>query len=60
MNCTGSCTWKVYVKNGSFKEEQFADYPAINSTLPVYNPRGCQKGANHKEYVTGPRGRSIP
>lgn len=46
MNCTGSCTWKIYVKDGiAFKEEQYADYPPINSTLPTYNPRGCQKGA---------------
>ena len=61
VNCTGSCTWKVYVKNGiAFKEEQFADYPAINSTLPVYNPRGCQKGANHKEYVYGPQRTKYP
>jgi nitrate reductase alpha subunit len=56
VNCTGSCTWKAYVKNGvAFKEEQFADYPQINDVLPVYTPRGCQKGANHKEYVYGPQ-----
>ena len=56
MNCTGSCTWKVYVKNNiAFKEEQYADYPAINSVLPTYNPRGCQKGANFIEYVYGPQ-----
>ncbi|HEU4383650.1 MAG TPA: molybdopterin-dependent oxidoreductase [Anaeromyxobacteraceae bacterium] len=65
VNCTGSCTWKGYVRNGIlFKEEQFADYPAIDpdpadpsgmtpKRLPVYNPRGCQKGANHKEYIYG-------
>ena len=47
MNCTGSCTWKIYVKDGiAFKEEQYADYPPINSTLPTYNPPGRQKGAN--------------
>lgn len=56
MNCTGSCTWKIYVKDGiAFKEEQYADYPPINSTLPTYNPRGCQKGANYLEYVYGPQ-----
>lgn len=61
VNCTGSCTWKAYVKNGiAFKEEQFADYPQINDTLPVYNPRGCQKGANHKEYVYGPQRTKYP
>ncbi len=61
VNCTGSCTWKTYVKNGiAFKEEQFADYPEINEVLPVYNPRGCQKGANHKEYVYGPQRTKYP
>ena len=61
VNCTGSCTWKAYVKNGIvFKEEQFADYPEINDLLPVYNPRGCQKGANHKEYVYGPQRTKYP
>lgn len=55
-NCTGNCTWKGYVKNGIlYKEEQFADYPDIGSTVPTYNPRGCQKGANYKEYVYGPQ-----
>lgn len=53
-NCTGSCSWKVYVKNGvMLREEQAADYPPINSELPDYNPRGCQKGACYVEYVYG-------
>ena len=56
VNCTGSCTWKVYVRNGiAFKEDQYSDYPDINPDLPTYNPRGCQKGANYKEYVYGPQ-----
>lgn len=57
VNCTGSCSWKGFVRNGIlFKEEQFADYPDINpGVLPTYNPRGCQKGANHKEYIYGPQ-----
>ncbi len=55
-NCTGNCTWKAYVRNGIlYKEEQFADYPEIGTTVPTYNPRGCQKGANYKEYVYGPQ-----
>ncbi len=38
---TGSCSWKVYVKNGvMLREEQAADYPPINAELPEYNPRG--------------------
>ncbi len=67
INCTGSCTWKAFVKNGIlFKEEQFADYPDINNpnepgydptkpALPTTNPRGCQKGAHYKEYIYGPQ-----
>jgi nitrate reductase alpha subunit len=51
-NCTGSCSWKVYVRNGVMvREEQAADYPRINAELPDYNPRGCQKGGCFVEYV---------
>ncbi len=53
-NCTGSCSWMVYVKDGvMLREEQAGDYPRINSDLPDYNPRGCQKGACFVEYVYG-------
>ncbi len=53
-NCTGSCSWKVYVKDGiMLREEQAADYPRISDDLPDYNPRGCQKGACFVEYVYG-------
>lgn len=54
VNCTGSCSWKVYVKDGiMLREEQAADYPRINDDIPDYNPRGCQKGACFVEYVYG-------
>jgi complex iron-sulfur molybdoenzyme family reductase subunit alpha len=44
----------VYVKDGvMLREEQAGDYPRINSELPDYNPRGCQKGACFVEYVYG-------
>ncbi len=53
-NCTGSCSWMVYVKDGVMvREEQASDYPRINNDLPDYNPRGCQKGACFVEYVYG-------
>lgn len=53
-NCTGSCSWKVYVKDGvMLREEQAGDYPRISEDLPDYNPRGCQKGACFVEYVYG-------
>ncbi len=53
-NCTGSCSWKVYVKDGiMLREEQAADYPRLNADIPDYNPRGCQKGGCFVEYVYG-------
>jgi complex iron-sulfur molybdoenzyme family reductase subunit alpha len=53
-NCTGSCSWKVYVKDEvMLREEQASDYPRISEELPDYNPRGCQKGACFVEYVYG-------
>src|SRR5215510_5741428 len=53
-NCTGSCSWMVYVKDGVMvREEQASDYPRIGTDLPDYNPRGCQKGACFVEYVYG-------
>ncbi len=55
-NCTGSCSWKVYVRNGVMvREEQAADYPRISEELPDYNPRGCQKGGCFVEYVYSPQ-----
>ena len=55
-NCTGSCSWKVYVRNGVMvREEQAADYPRISADLPDYNPRGCQKGGCFTEYVYSPQ-----
>jgi len=54
INCTGSCSWNVYVKNGQvWREEQAADYPRINQNVPDSNPRGCNKGACYKDYVHG-------
>ncbi|MFC7045735.1 molybdopterin-dependent oxidoreductase [Halobacteriaceae archaeon GCM10025711] len=54
VNCTGSCSWNVYVKNGQvWREEQAGDYPRINRDLPDVNPRGCNKGACYKNYVNG-------
>ncbi len=54
VNCTGSCSWKVLVKNGVvWRDEQAADYPPIGPSLPDYNPRGCQKGACASDYQYG-------
>ena len=35
VNCTGSCSWKVYVKNGLITwETQQTDYPRTRPDLP--------------------------
>jgi len=52
VNCTGSCSWEVYVRNGQvWREDQAADYPEFDESLPNPNPRGCQKGACYSDYV---------
>jgi len=52
VNCTGSCSWDVYVKNGQvWREQQANDYPRFDDDLPDPNPRGCQKGACYNDYV---------
>ena len=52
VNCTGSCSWDIYVKNGQvWREEQSADYPRFDFDIPDPNPRGCQKGACYTDYV---------
>lgn len=44
------CCWNVYVKDGLvFREEQAANYPAIDPAIPDFNPRGCQKGASFSQ-----------
>ncbi len=54
VNCTGSCSWEVFVRDGQvWREEQAADYPRINQDIPDLNPRGCNKGACFKDYVHG-------
>ncbi|HXI02815.1 MAG TPA: molybdopterin-dependent oxidoreductase [Candidatus Saccharimonadales bacterium] len=60
-NCTGSCSWNVYVRDGVMvREEQAADYPRISEDLPDYNPRGCQKGGCFVEYVYSPQRLRFP
>ncbi|WP_440991614.1 molybdopterin-dependent oxidoreductase [Haloarchaeobius baliensis] len=52
VNCTGSCSWEVYVRNGQvWRESQAGDYPQFDESLPDPNPRGCQKGACYSDYV---------
>ena len=55
VNCTGSCSWDVYVKNGIIVwETQRTDYPACGSGFPNHEPRGCPRGATYSWYTYSP------
>ena len=54
-NCTGGCSWQVFVKNGIVTwEVQALDYPTIDASLPGYEPRGCQRGISCSWYLYSP------
>ncbi len=51
-NCTGSCSWKIYVKGGIVSwETQQTDYPRTRPGLPNHEPRGCSRGASYSWYL---------
>jgi nitrate reductase / nitrite oxidoreductase, alpha subunit len=55
VNCTGSCSWKVYVKDGIITwESQQTDYPSTGPDRPEYEPRGCPRGAAFSWYTYSP------
>ncbi len=55
VNCTGSCSWKVYVKDGIITwETQQTDYPTVGPDMPEYEPRGCPRGASFSWYTYSP------
>ena len=42
VNCTGSCSWKIYVKNGLVTwETQQTDYPRTRPDLPNHEQEQC-------------------
>ncbi len=52
VNCTGSCSWKIFVKNGLVTWElQSTDYPETRPDLPNHEPRGCPRGASYSWYL---------
>ncbi|WP_337064789.1 nitrate reductase subunit alpha [Rouxiella badensis] len=52
VNCTGSCSWKIYVKSGLVTwETQQTDYPRSRPDLPNHEPRGCPRGASYSWYL---------
>lgn len=55
VNCTGGCSWKIFVKNGLVAfEMQQTDYPRTRDDLPNHEPRGCQRGASFSWYLYSP------
>ena len=55
VNCTGSCSWKVFVKNGVITwENQQIDYPSCGPDSPEFEPRGCPRGASFSWYEYSP------
>ena len=55
VNCTGSCSWKVFVKDGIITwENQQTDYPTTGPDMPEFEPRGCPRGASFSWYVYSP------
>lgn len=55
VNCTGSCSWQVYVKDGIITwETQQTDYPTVGPDSPEYEPRGCPRGASFSWYTYSP------
>jgi nitrate reductase / nitrite oxidoreductase, alpha subunit len=55
VNCTGGCSWNIYVKNGIVTwEMQATDYPTIDPALPPHEPRGCPRGISASSYLYSP------
>jgi len=55
VNCTGSCSWKVFVADGLITwEHQNTDYPTTGLESPEYEPRGCPRGASFSWYTYSP------
>jgi nitrate reductase alpha subunit len=55
VNCTGGCSWQIYVKDGIVTwEMQALDYPLLERSLPPYEPRGCQRGISYSWYLYSP------
>lgn len=55
VNCTGSCSWNVYVKQGVITwEHQATDYPSCGANMPDFEPRGCPRGASFSWYEYSP------
>src|SRR5690606_21606187 len=55
VNCTGSCSWLVHVKDGIVAwETQAVDYTSNGPAMPEYEPRGCPRDASFSWYQYSP------
>jgi nitrate reductase alpha subunit len=55
VNCSMSCSWEVFVKDGLICWElQKTDYPQIEADVPNVEPRGCQRGVTASWYPYSP------
>lgn len=55
VNCTGSCSWNIYVKNGIVTwEGQNLNYPSTGPDMPDFEPRGCPRGGSFSWYIYSP------
>jgi nitrate reductase alpha subunit len=55
VNCTGGCSWMIYVKDGIVTwEMQATDYPKLEDGIPAEEPRGCQRGMSFSWYLYSP------
>ncbi|MGO8822918.1 MAG: molybdopterin-dependent oxidoreductase, partial [Desulfomonilaceae bacterium] len=55
VNCTGSCSWDVFVKDGIIVWElQNTNYPDCGPDSPDHEPRGCPRGATFSWYTYSP------
>lgn len=55
VNCTGSCSWDIYVKEGIVTwEGQQLNYPTTGPDMPEFEPRGCARGASFSWYIYSP------
>jgi nitrate reductase alpha subunit len=55
VNCTGSCSWNIFVKDGIVTwENQQIDYPSTGPDMPDFEPRGCPRGASFSWYIYSP------
>ncbi|MFV0289721.1 MAG: nitrate reductase subunit alpha [Mangrovibacterium sp.] len=52
VNCTGSCSWRIFVKKGIVTWElQQTNYPQNRADQPNHEPRGCPRGASYSWYL---------